>query len=235
MLELKEVHVCYGMVEAVRGISLHLADRDCVCLIGANGAGKTTTIRTISGLKEPMSGEIRFDGSRIDHLSPEHIARIGVIQVPEGRRIFPYLTVLENLMVGAYLRQDKAKIAKRLDSVFDRFPKLAIRKKQQGGSMSGGEQQMLAFGRALMAEPKLLMLDEPTLGLAPIIVQECARFIVDIIREEGIAVMLVEQNAMLALSISNRGYVMELGNIALEGKTSDLLRSEHVKKAYLGL
>jgi branched-chain amino acid transport system ATP-binding protein len=235
MLEVKNLRVHYGKVEAVKGISLHLEDKDFICLIGANGAGKSTTIKTISALKNATSGEIWFQGHRIDHLSPERIANTGVIQVPEGRRIFPYLTVFENLMVGAYVTKDRKKIEKRLDSVFQRFPKLAMRKNQQGGSMSGGEQQMLAFGRALMAEPKLLMLDEPTLGLAPVVVQEVAKFIRTINRDEGIGMILVEQNAKLALSLSNRGYVMELGTIAVQGQTSELLNSEHVKKAYLGM
>lgn len=233
MFEVKNLHVHYGQVEAVKGISLHLEEEDFVSLIGANGAGKTTTIRTISGLEKSTSGEIWFQGDRIDGLSPERIAKIGITQVPEGRRIFPYITVLENLMVGAYVTKDKRKAASRLESVYQRFPRLAERKKQQGGSLSGGEQQMLAFGRALMAEPKLLMLDEPTLGLSPIMVQECARFVLDIKRER-IAIFLVEQNARLALSISKRAYVMEVGGIVLEGKSRELASSEHVKKAYLG-
>ncbi len=235
MLEVKDLQVHYGQVEAVKGISLHLDGSDFICLIGSNGAGKTTTIKTISGLKRPTNGEIWFRGGRIDRLPAEGVAKAGIIQVPEGRKIFPYLTLLENLFVGAHLIKDKKKSERRLESVFQRFPRLAARKRQQGGSLSGGEQQMLAFGRALMAEPKLLMLDEPTLGLAPLVVEECARFALEINREEKIGIILVEQNAKLALSISKRGYVMELGAIALQGDTHELLNSKHVKKAYLGM
>jgi branched-chain amino acid transport system ATP-binding protein len=234
MLEVKGLRVRYGKVEAVKGISFFLNDDDFICLIGANGAGKTTTIKTISGLKKKSSGEIWFQKREINGLSPEQISRIGIIQVPEGRRILPYLTVLDNLMVGAYIIKDKKKVARCLDKVFSRFPRLAERKKQQGGRLSGGEQQMLAFGRALMADPKLLMLDEPTLGLAPIMVQECAKFAVDV-NNEGCGIILVEQNARLALSISKRAYVMEIGSIVFEGKAQELLNSEDVKRAYLGM
>jgi len=234
MLDIKDIRVHYGKVEAVKEISIYLEEEDFVCLIGANGAGKTTTIRSISGLKKLTSGEIWFQGQRIDNLSPERIAKIGIIQVPEGRKIFSYLTVLENLMVGAYVTKDKKKIASRLERVFDHFPSLEERKDQQGGSLSGGEQQMLAFGRALMADPKLLMLDEPTLGLSPIMVNICAKFAVDI-NKEGTSIILVEQNARLALSISKKAYVMETGSIVLEGEAQELINSEHVKKAYLGL
>lgn len=235
MLEVKDLRVHYGQVEAVKGISLHLEDEGFICLIGANGAGKTTTIKTISGLRTPTNGEIFFRGERIDGFHPERIAKKRIIQVPEGRKIFPYLSVWENLLVGAYVTKDKRKRKMRLESVFQRFPKLAARKKQQGGSMSGGEQQMLAFARALMAGPKLLMLDEPTLGLAPIVVQECAGFAVDVNRQEGIGIILVEQNAKLALSVSKSGYVMETGSIVLEGESKELFDSKYVKKAYLGI
>jgi len=234
MLEVKNLRVHYGEVEAVKGVSLYLDDGDFICLIGANGAGKTTTIKTISGVKKKSSGEIWFRKREINGLSPEKISKLGIIQIPEGREIFPYLTVLENLMVGSYTVRDKKKVALDLEKVFSRFPRLAERKKQQGGSLSGGEQQMLAFGRALMAEPKLLMLDEPTLGLSPIMVQECARFAVEA-NNEGCGIILVEQNARLALSVSKRAYVMEIGSIVLEGKAQELINSEHVKKAYLGM
>jgi branched-chain amino acid transport system ATP-binding protein len=234
MLEVSDLRVHYGKVEAVRGISFRLSEGDFICLIGANGAGKTTTIRTLSGLKRPTSGEIRYCGQDIIGVSPERISQIGIIQVPEGRRIFPFLTVFENLMVGAYGVRVKKKVNEQLETVFDRFPRLAERRGQMGGSLSGGEQQMLAFGRALMAYPKVLMMDEPTLGLSPLIVQECARFALDVNRE-GVCIMLVEQNARLALSISKRAYVMERGAIVLEGRAEELSRSVHVRKAYLGI
>lgn len=234
MLDVKGLRVHFGKVEAVKGISLHLDDGDFICLIGANGAGKTTTIKTISGLKKKSAGEIWFQEREINGLSPEEISKIGIIQVPEGRRILSFLTVLENLMVGAYTIKDKKKVARGLENVFSRFPRLAERKNQQGGSLSGGEQQMLAFGRALIADPKLLMLDEPTLGLSPLMVQECAKFAVETNRE-GCSIVLVEQNARLALNISKRAYVMEIGSIVLEGKAQDLVNSEHVRKAYLGM
>jgi len=180
------------------------------------------------------SGEIRFQGERLDNHSPERIAKLGIIQVPEGRKVFTHLTVLENLMVGAYVTKDKKKLAARIESVFDHFPSMAERKKQRAGSLSGGEQQMLAFGRALMADPDLLMLDEPTLGLSPIMVNICAKFAVDI-NKEGTSIILVEQNARLALSISKKAYVMETGSIVLEGQAHELINSAHVKRAYLGL
>jgi branched-chain amino acid transport system ATP-binding protein len=233
LLEVQNLRVHYEKVEAVKGISFRLEDEDFICLIGANGAGKTTTLRTLSGLKRPTMGEILFREMDISRLSPVQIAQIGIIHVPEGRRIFSYLSVHENLLVGAYLIRDKKRITKSLETVFQHFPRLAERKTQQGGSLSGGEQQMLAFGRALMAGPKLLLLDEPTLGLSPLMVQECSRFACAVNRE-GMAMILVEQNARLALAISKRAYVMETGTIVLEGPSSELVRSEHVRKAYLG-
>ncbi len=234
MLEIKDIRVHYGKVEALKKISIYLEEEGFVCLIGANGAGKTTTIRSISGLNKLTSGEIWFQGSRIDNRSPEEIAKIGIIQVPEGRKIFAYLTVMENLMVGAHVSKDKKNLKVRLERAFDHFPFLEERLNQQGGSLSGGEQQMLAFGRALMANPKVLMLDEPTLGLSPIMVNSCAKFATDI-NKEGTSIILVEQNARLALSISKKAYVMETGSIVLEGEAKELINSEHVKKAYLGL
>ena len=233
LLEVRDLRIHYEKVEALKGISFGLEEGDFICLIGANGAGKTTIIRSLSGLKKPTSGDIRFQERSILPLKPVEIAKVGIIQVPEGRKIFPYLTVFENLMVGAYVIRDEKIIKKRLESVFLHFPKLADRRGQRGGSLSGGEQQMLAFGRALMANPKLLMLDEPTLGLSPLMVQECGRFAVSVNRE-GMTLILVEQNARLALSISQRAYVMETGAIVLEGNSSELAQSEHVKRAYLG-
>lgn len=234
MFEVKNLRVHYNEVEAVKGISFYLEEEDFICLIGANGAGKTTTMRAISGLKSPTSGEIFLSEKKVNGLSPADIAKLGIIQVPEGRRIFAYLTVMENLMVGAYVTKDRKKITDRLENVFQRFPRLAERKEQQAGTLSGGEQQMLAFGRALMADLKVLMLDEPTLGLAPLMVQECARFAISVNRG-GIAMILVEQNARLALSIAKRAYVMETGSIVLEGQARELAHSEYVKRAYLGL
>lgn len=233
LLEVRDLRVHYEKVEALKGISFGLAGGDFICLIGANGAGKTTIIRSISGLKKPTSGDIHFQNRSILSLNPVEIAKAGIIQVPEGRKIFPYLTVFENLMVGAYVIRNERIIQKRLESVFQHFPKLATRRAQKGGSLSGGEQQMLAFGRALMANPELLMLDEPTLGLSPIMVQECGRFAISVNRE-GMTLILVEQNARLALSISKRAYVLETGAIVLEGASSELARSEQVKRAYLG-
>jgi branched-chain amino acid transport system ATP-binding protein len=233
LFEVNKLRVSYQKVEAVKGISLHMETGDFICLIGANGAGKTTTLRAISGLKSPAAGEIVFDGVKLNGLSPIEIAARGIIQVPEGRRIFPQLTVLENLHVGAYLIRDKRVVAQRLERVYQRFPKLSERRGQTGGSLSGGEQQMLAFGRALMANPRLLLLDEPTLGLAPIMVQECAKFASSLNRE-GISIILVEQNAKLALAISKRAYVMETGSVVLEGPCLEIMRSEKVKKHYMG-
>lgn len=234
MLDVKDLKVHYGKIEAVRGISFHLDEQDFICIIGANGAGKTTAIKAISGLREPTCGEITFQGKKIKGMTPEKISKLGIIQVPEGRRIFSDISVLENLLVGAYVTSDKKKRSQRLEMVFQHFPRLKDRTKQMGGTLSGGEQQMLAFGRALMADPKLLMLDEPTLGLSPLMVKECARFAADVNRD-GVAVILVEQNAKLALAISKRAYVMENGAITLEGPSLELANSDYVKKAYLGL
>ena len=233
LFEVKDLQVHYNKVAAVKGISLHVDSGEIVTLIGANGAGKSTTLRTVSGLKKATSGEVWFDGERIDGLAPDEVVRRGVAHVPEGRRVFPDLTVLENLYTGAYLRRDKAAIARDLEAVFERFPRLRERASQPAKTMSGGEQQMIAIGRALMSRPKLLLMDEPSLGLAPILVQEIASIIVDI-NKTGVPVVLVEQNAELALRLADHAYVMETGRIALEGPSADLHDNEHVRKAYLG-
>ena len=233
LFEVKDLEVHYGKVQAVKGVSLHLDADSIVTLIGANGAGKSSTLRTISGLVRASAGEILFEGERIDKLAPEKIVARGIAQVPEGRHVFPELTVLENLMTGAYLRKDKDKIRNDLDDVFEHFPRLKERRPQYAKTLSGGEQQMLAMGRALMAAPKLLLLDEPSIGLSPVLVQEIAKIVVEI-HERGVPVVLVEQNAELALKIADYAYVMETGRVALEGPAAELHEHEHVKRAYLG-
>jgi len=233
MLEITNLHVHFGVIHAIKGISLTVNDGEIVTLIGANGAGKTTTLRTISGLKKPSEGTIVFDGKDITHLSAQERVAIGISQVPEGRRIFSSMTVLENLELGAYLRKDKDGISKDLNIVFERFPILADRKKQAAGTLSGGEQQMLAMGRALMSRPKLLCLDEPSMGLAPLLVQEIFDIIKDI-NKKGTTVLLVEQNASMSLQIADRAYVMETGRITLSGTGEELMQSDEIKKAYLG-
>jgi branched-chain amino acid transport system ATP-binding protein len=233
LLELRQIEVRYGKVQALKGVSLAVPAGGCVTIIGANGAGKTTTLRAISGLVPLSGGEIRFQGERIDKLPPEKIVRQGIAQVPEGRRCFPELTVRENLMVGAFLRRDRAGIAKDLDAVYHRFPRLKERSSQYAKTLSGGEQQMLAIGRALMSAPKLLLLDEPSMGLSPVMVQEIARIIVAI-RRHGVPVVLVEQNAELALRLAEEAYVLETGTVALSGRASALHENDHVKRAYLG-
>jgi branched-chain amino acid transport system ATP-binding protein len=234
MLELKGVRTYYGNIEALKEISLTVSEGEIITLIGANGAGKSTTLMSISGIVPPRFGEIRFLDKPIHDLNPDEIVALGISQVPEGRRIFPQLTVLENLDMGAFLRKDKAGIKKDMDHIFALFPILAERQHQGGGTLSGGEQQMLAISRALMARPRLLLMDEPSLGLAPLIV----RVIFDIIKkinEEGTTIFLVEQNAHMALKVAHRGYVMENGRITLEGNAQNLLVNEEVKKAYLGI
>ncbi|MFQ5984449.1 MAG: ABC transporter ATP-binding protein [Alphaproteobacteria bacterium] len=230
---LADVSVHYHKVAALKGVSLEVNEGDIVTLIGANGAGKTTTLRAISGLIQPSSGEIWFQDQRIDGLPPEKIVKLGIAHVPEGRRLFPELTVLENLYIGAFLRSDKNGVAGDLEKVFAHFPWLTERQKQYAKTLSGGEQQMLAIGRALMSNPKLLLLDEPSLGLSPAMVQEIATIIREI-NQRGVPVILVEQNAELALTLARYGYVLETGRVALEGEASDLHEHEHVKKAYLG-
>ena len=233
LLELDNVKTYYGNIRALKGISIEVNEGEIVCLIGGNGAGKSTTLMTISGVLTPMDGEVLFQGQSIVSVRPDNIVQMGICQVPEGRMIFPLLTVMENLDMGAYLRKDKDGIKEDFEKVFALFPVLRERSKQAGGTLSGGEQQMLAIGRALMAHPKLLLLDEPSLGLAPILVDT----IFDIIRrinQQGTTILLVEQNAQLALQFSHRGYVIETGEIALADTSAALLKNEQVKKAYLG-
>ena len=233
MLKLNNIHTYYGNIRAVRGISINVEAGEKVCMIGANGAGKSTTQMTISGIYKPVQGTITFDGMDITRSSPEQRVKRGISQVPEGRLIFPDMTVLENLELGAYLRKDTAGIRADLKKIYDYFPILFNRRKQRGGSLSGGEQQMLAIGRALMSHPTLLLLDEPSLGLAPLIVKQIFE-IIQQINEEGTTILLVEQNAQLALNVTDRGYVMETGEITIEGKSTDLLADERVRQAYLG-
>ncbi|MCR5170849.1 MAG: ABC transporter ATP-binding protein [Desulfovibrio sp.] len=234
MLELRQVNTYYGKIQALQDVSIRVDDGEIVTLIGANGAGKSTTLMTVCGILHPRSGEIVWNGAPIHQLPPHDIVKLGISQVPEGRLIFPELTVRENLDLGAFLRSDRDGIASDMDYVFELFPILKERISQQGGTLSGGEQQMLAVGRALMARPKLLLLDEPSLGLAPIIIQQIFS-IIQKVNADGTTVFLVEQNANQALRIAHRGYVMENGRIAMEGRAADLLASEEVRKAYLGM
>jgi branched-chain amino acid transport system ATP-binding protein len=234
MLELNRINTFYGKIQALRDVSLKVEDDEIVTLIGANGAGKSTTLMSICGVIHPRSGEILFDGKPIQQLPAPEIVKRGISQVPEGRLIFPELTVRENLDLGAFLRTDKKGIADDMEYVFQLFPILRERVSQTGGTLSGGEQQMLALGRALMARPRLLLLDEPSLGLAPIIIQQIFK-IIQKVNEDGTTVFLVEQNANQALHIANRGYVMENGVVVMEGKAQELLSSEKVRKAYLGM
>jgi branched-chain amino acid transport system ATP-binding protein len=235
MLELRSIQTCYGNIQALKNVSLSIGEGEIVTLIGANGAGKSTTLMSICGVTPPRQGEIIFRGEAIHKLAAERIVELGIIQVPEGRHIFPQMSVLENLEMGAYLRRDKAGIKRDIDDVFGRFPILEKRRHQTGGTLSGGEQQMLAISRALLARPKLLLLDEPSLGLAPLIIKQIFEIIRKINAESGTTVFLVEQNANQALKIAHRGYVMENGAITLEDRAENLLRNEDVKKAYLGM
>lgn len=234
VLEVDGLHVFYGAIHAIKGISFKVEQGRVITLIGANGAGKTTTLSTIAGLVKAKRGKIIFEGKEIQNLAPHTINRMGISLVPEGRRIFPNLTVMENLMMGAYKRKDKEGVKQDFEWIFSLFPRLAERKNQLGGTLSGGEQQMLAISRALMNRPKLLMMDEPSLGLAPILVEEVFE-IIKKLNSEGMTILLVEQNAVGALNISHYGYVLEVGNITLEGVSKELLKNEEVKKAYLGL
>ena len=233
LLEIRDVHVHYNKVAALKGIDMDVPHGSIVTIIGANGAGKSTTLRSISGLVPLSKGEIAFSGKRIDGLAPEKVVSLGIAHVPEGRRVFPDLTVEENLRTGAFLRSDGAEIGKDLDEVFQHFPRLKERRKQWARSLSGGEQQMLAIGRALMSRPKLLILDEPSMGLSPVMVQEIARIVRDI-ADRGVTVVLVEQNAELALKLARFAYVLETGRVALEGPAHELHDNEHVRRAYLG-
>ena len=233
MLKIDNIHVYYGAIHALKGVSLEVHKGEIVTLIGANGAGKSTTLRTVSGLLAPKSGGISFLGENIAGMPAHEIVKHGISQVPEGRRIFAEMSVQENLELGAFTRKDKAGVAKDFDLVYRRFPRLEERRKPQAGTLSGGEQQMLAMGRALMSRPKLLLLDEPSMGLAPLLIKEIFSIIEDINRE-GTTVLLVEQNANMALSIAHRAYVMETGRITLQGAAKDLAASEDVRKAYLG-
>ena len=233
MLEINNIDVHFGVIHALKGISLTVNDGEIVTLIGANGAGKTTTLRTVSGLKKPTNGTILLDGVNITATSAQERVQMGISHAPEGRRVFSTMTVLENLELGAFLRRDKAAIVQDLQMVYSRFPILSDRKKQAAGTLSGGEQQMLAIGRALMSRPKILFLDEPSMGLAPLLVQEIFSIIKDI-NKAGTTILLVEQNASMALQIANHAYVMETGSIVLSGTGADLMQSDDIKKAYLG-
>lgn len=233
MLEVKDLHVHYGVIEAIKGIDFEVNQGEVIALIGANGAGKTTILHTVSGLISPSEGTVTFEGKDITKTPGHKIVSMGMAHVPEGRRVFQELTVLQNLKMGAYTRKDKKEIEETLKTVYTRFPRLAERKNQLAGTLSGGEQQMLAMGRALMSHPSIILMDEPSMGLSPIFVNE----IFDIIKEvssQGTTVLLVEQNAKKALSIADRAYVLETGKIVLEGKASDLLNNDAIKKAYLG-
>ena len=234
LLTFSDVELYYDHVYALKGVSVELAQGETVALIGGNGAGKSSILRAITGLRRIKSGAISFDGHRIDGLNPSEIVRLGIAMVPEGRRVFPFMSVRDNLMMGAFTRSDAAGIKSSLDMVLGRFPRLRERFSQAAGTMSGGEQQMLVIGRALMAKPRLLLLDEPSLGVAPKLVQDIARSIVAINRDEKVSVLLVEQNSRMALRISRRAYAMTTGRVALSGVSSELLADDRVKQLYLG-
>ena len=233
MLEIKDLHVHYGVIHALKGVSMQVEQGEIVALIGANGAGKTTLLNAISAIQNKSGGEILFEGTSLNKANAKKIVEMGITQVPEGRRIFSGLSVYENLLMGAFLRKDKEGIRQDLQNVYERFPILGKRSAQDASTLSGGEQQMLAMGRALMARPKILLLDEPSMGLAPILVKEIFRIIQEI-NKQGTTILLVEQNARMALAVCDRAYVMETGNIVLSGSGEELSRSEQIQKAYLG-
>jgi len=233
MLKITDLHTYYGNIHALKGINLEVHGGEIVALIGSNGAGKTTTLKTITGLLKPDRGHVEFVGHNITGLKPDKIVEQGLVLVPEGRQIFPFMSVVENLHMGAYSRTDKEEITRNFQKVYELFPRLYERRKQQGGTLSGGEQQMLAIGRALMAQPKMILLDEPSLGLSPILVETIFKLICEI-NQQGTTILLIEQNARMALMISNRGYVMETGSIVQHDQSSNLLKSDVIRKAYLG-
>ena len=234
MLNFKDVELYYDHVYALKGVSIDLSEGETVALIGANGAGKSSILRAITGLRKIKAGEIWFMGERLDGTPAAEIVRKGIAMVPEGRRVFPYMSIKDNLLMGAFTRTDKAAIERTLENVLTRFPRLRERYSQQAGTLSGGEQQMMVIGRALMAAPRLLLLDEPSLGIAPKLVQDIARSIVAISRDEGVSVLLVEQNSRVALSISNRAYAMSTGSVVLSGNSKELMTDDRIKAAYLG-
>jgi len=234
ILDFKNVELYYDHVYALKGVSLTVNQGETVALIGANGAGKSSILRAITGLAKPTQGTVEFEGERVDGTDPSDIVKRGIAMVPEGRRVFPFMSVKDNLMMGAFTRSDKAGIQDTLESVLARFPRLKERYGQAAGTLSGGEQQMMVIGRALMAKPKLLLLDEPSLGIAPKLVQDIARSIVAINRDEGVSVLLVEQNSRMALSISHRAYAMATGKVVIEGNSQELLHDDRIKAAYLG-
>jgi branched-chain amino acid transport system ATP-binding protein len=233
VLRVEEIHTYYGAIEALKGISLEVGEREIVTLIGSNGAGKTTTLRSINGLNHPRRGRILFQGDDVTRTPAHEVVKRGISQSPEGRKLFPRMTVIENLEMGAFQRSDRAEMKEDMERVFSLFPRLAERKSQKAGTLSGGEQQMLAIGRALMARPKLLLLDEPSMGLAPILVERIFGIVKEI-NEQGTPILLVEQNALMALDIADRGYVLETGKIALANSASALRQDEQVRKTYLG-
>ena len=233
MLRIENVNVSYGSIHALHDISLTVNDGEVVSLIGANGAGKTTTLHTITGLKGATDGVIEYDGKDLRRMDPSHIIRIGMAHVPEGRHVFTQMSVQENLEMGSYIMNDKSQIKKNMDMVYEYFPRLLERKKQLAGTLSGGEQQMLATGRALMSNPRIVLMDEPSMGLSPLLVKEIFH-IIKTLHQNGITVLLVEQNAKMALAVSDRAYVLETGSISMSGKASELLANDNIKKAYLG-
>lgn len=233
MLKVEKLNVYYGVIQALKGISFYLNQGEVVALIGANGAGKSTTLKTISGIMRPREGSITFNGEDITSKPPQEIVKLGVVHVPEGRKIFARMSVLENLYMGAFTVNDKVQINRDIQEMFERFPRLAERKNQLGGTLSGGEQQMLTIARGLMSHPKLLLLDEPSMGLAPLLVDQIFE-IIQTINEQGTSILLVEQNAQMALAVSNRAYVIETGTITIEGDGDDLLKNDSVVRAYLG-